>query len=209
MANDNEDHTLDFDGVPPEQLGRVLAWWMRGIDGAFSSAPDGDKIWGHVAALTAAMQLLKRLPGFDCDLVALRDLQARLEKLTVGQKQPILKLIDAIKTPGRAPESYTDHIRKARAVALVQFALDRGWSETDACTLVAKELARVGIKGRRGGAVSAGTVKTWRDSKIKGNDPVYKIAMATFAEFAPAALSTSAMKKLVRQLISRGEAIRH
>lgn len=206
-AEAGEQFTLD--GVPLELLGVELAQFLRGIDREFVKADISELVWGHVAALTSVMSLLKRLPGFDADLIALKDLLGRLEKLSVGQKKPIMALVDAAKTPGRAPASYLDHIREVRAVALVEAAMGRGWTEIDACKLVASELARIGVRGRRGNDVSDRTVRTWLSEKIKVNDEAFRAVRALMAELLPADLTKSDMKKFARAFISAGEAIRH
>jgi len=203
-----EDETFSLDG-PPEQMVRDLSRWMRGVDAAFATANPSELVWGHVAALTSVMSLMKKLPGFECEMVALRDLQARLERLTVGQKQPIMAIVDSIKTQGRAPASYSDHIREVRAIALVQALIDSRWSETEACDLVAGELARVGVKGRRGDPITSRAVQTWFAEKIKGNDEAFKSAMSNFAEFPLTSLSRSDLKKFARAFIESGEGIRH
>lgn len=200
--------TFDLDGIPVEHLGAELSRWMRAIDQAFTTAEPPDIVTGHVAALVSVMRLLQLLPGFDCELVTLRDLLARLEKLTVGQKQPIMTVVDAIKPTGRPPASLMDSMRESRAVALVQAAMSRGWTDSDARVLVANELARAGVRGRRGEEITARAVRTWSE-KIKASDAVYRNAMRNFAEILPAQLTKSDMRKFVRDLIQRGESMRH
>jgi len=203
-----EDDTFDLTNVPAELLGPELGRWMRAIDRAFLSANPGELIAGHVAALVGVMRLLQCLPGFECDLVALRDLLARLEKLSVGQKQPMMSVVDAIKTPGRPPASFLDGAQEARAVALVHAAISRGWTDSDARVLVANELARSGMRGRRGEQISARAVQAWSE-KIKSSNPIYRAAMKLFADLMPLSITKSAMRKFARAYIQRGENIRH
>lgn len=199
---------FDLDAFPPDELGPELARWMRGIDRAFLTADDADKVFGHIAALTTTMRLLQRLPGFDCDLIALRDLLGRLDKLSVGQKEQMRQLVDAIKTNGRPPDSTLDDAFKSMVVALIEVATTKGWARQDITRLVAKELARVGVKGRRGDSITDRAVDGWGHSII-ANDDFYRQAERNFAELMPKALSGTQMKKFVRHIIEGRLNIRH
>ncbi len=202
------DKVFDLDAIPDDLLCAETARWMRGIDHAFASASPSDVVFAHVAALVSAMRFLQRLPGFDCELVALRDLLARLDKLSVGQKQPIMAIVEAVKTPGRAPASYLDHVKEVRAVALVHAAMARGWTEYDANGLVAGELARAGMRGRRGDTIKPRALKAWSE-KIKATDEVYRSAMSLFEQMLPQDIGRSDLKKFARLFITSGENLRH
>ena len=195
----------------------LLRWeqWISGIsdemtalDRAFVAAGDPDKIAGHLVALTTVMLALKRAPGFKGELIILRDLHARLEKLSVGQKAPIMSVIDSVRTPGRPPASSSEGAREAHAVALVQFAVESGWSEQDACDLVAKELASAGVKGRRGKPLQSDAVRGWRSDKMKQTNDAYKVAMALLQDMAPTELSVKSMRTFVRRFIGNSESLR-
>lgn len=206
-SNSQCEDTFNLSAVPDALIGTEVGRWMRGVDQAFANADASELIWGHVAALTMAMTALKRLPGFDAEMTALRDLHARLEKLTVGQKQPLRTLVESVKPPGRAPASYSDHIGEVRAVSLVHALTKRGWQEPEALKLVAKELARIGYKGRRGEPLSARAVSDWCD-KIRASDPVYQAAMQDFDELLPSNMPKLQLKAFARAFLKAGRSLR-
>lgn len=205
QPDDSSGLGCDFDDLPLELFGPALASWMNGIDAAFVKADDENKVWGQLAAMTQVMRMLRSLPGFDCKLVALRDLHERLERLSEGQKKPMLELVEAVRMTGRPGESYYDHKLQVTAVALVAFAIEKGWQPSKAHEKVATELARIKVRGRRGQPVKAATVKRWETEKIRLPDPLYSEIMDTLKAHAPDAMSERDIKKLIRNVIERGQ----
>ncbi|WP_143146832.1 hypothetical protein [Novosphingobium sp. NDB2Meth1] len=163
-AMDGGSDALDVNSIPDELLGQEVGRYMSLLDQALVDARPDALVAGHIVALVTAMNVLKRLPGFNSKMVALQDLLVRLDKLRAGQKKPMMNLVNSVKTPGRPSASRTDHAEEVRAVSVVQALIDRGWDQKDAVKLVANTMAKLGRKGQRGqpitGRVPRGGVGT-------------------------------------------------
>lgn len=200
-----------LEGVPPEHIGAALSVWMNAIDKAFSKADQSELLAAHVAALSTTLVALKKLPGFNCDLLTLRDLLERIERLTTGQKRPLMALAPVPESDenkgGRPASSFSDHQMKVRAVLLVQQLLRWGWSEPDACAIVAKELGKIGVRGRRGGRIAARAVEDWC-GEIKATDELYRTGTEAFADFAHVVLTQPEAVRFVRNYVAGAKNMR-
>jgi hypothetical protein len=182
-VNDNGDG-FSLEGVPPYAAGAVLGDYLTRIEAAFLEASDHDRLFGYYITLTAVMQTLDHLPGFDCDQRILKDLTERLVKLSVGQKQLMMALVNSVKVPHRAPDSILDEALQARTIGVVDWLVSRGWADLDAHKMASTCLAKAGVTGRQGGPISPRAIADWR-WKVKQTHPSYRVAIDTLDRYAP------------------------
>lgn len=144
------------------QFGEAASASLNSIDAATAKASGDERIVGYVASLAEVMNVLRAIPGFgNCRLTLLSDLMLRLDDLSHGKKASMQELLDAVKISGRPRHAWRDDMRESRAAGAVEFLIEQGWEELDACHCIAKALTKAGVKGRRTDSVSGETVRGW------------------------------------------------
>ena len=116
-----------------------------------------------VTALGAIWQfiMLFKTPRAELLHAPIHRLQAALVALDQNNVSPILK---PLARPGRAPSSDAYAALQGHAAGTVMRLRKTGLNPTQAYTLVAKDLAKLGVRPQRGSdAVTANTVRHWCD----------------------------------------------
>jgi hypothetical protein len=128
----------------------------------YDQAGDGER----VAAFTAVVAMWQFIVLFSSPLaeglhVPLLNLQVALTALDQNNVMPILK---PVARSGRAVSSHAYAALKGHAAASVMRLRKLDLDPKQACELVAKELARLGVRPERGsGSISTNTVRHWCD----------------------------------------------
>lgn len=144
----------------PEDIERwalKLAARLKNADFEFASLPADSKVAAYIEALGSVVNALNDLPGMERPSVALDDLLLKLTDVAAGSNA----LHPAPRT-GRPRQGQRDAIIQGRAAGLVDWLIAQGESEPKACEIIAKALAKAGMKGRRGSGVTLATVRDWR-----------------------------------------------
>jgi hypothetical protein len=118
---------------------------------------------GAIKALAAAWRFvaLFKQPLADLLYLPLLQLQTMLMALDKGDVAPMLK---PVRGPGRAVSSAARAALKGRAAAAVAQMMQTGLPQKQARDLVAKTLARLGVRPERGsGQITATTIRHWCD----------------------------------------------
>ncbi len=136
--------------------------WLRKARQQYADEADG----GRAAAFTAlnAMRqfiVLFRSPLAELLHLPILKLQDALAALDQNNVLPILK---PIARPGRAPSSHAYVSLQGLAAGTVMRLRKLDLDPKQSCLLVAKELAKLGLRPERGkGAITANTVRHWCD----------------------------------------------
>lgn len=197
-----------FAEVLLEDWGAVVSGQLAVLDRAFLAAPEEDRLYGYAAALAYVVNALKSYPGFDGGTVILDDLLLQLTDIMAGT--PALR---PVKRTGRPKQGWRDAMTQGKAAAAVDFLMQHGESEPDACGVVAGALQRAGVKGRRGESVTAATVRDWRSRAAPYGDKEDALhirgGFEILARMVPAAdLSKGQLRRFVAAVISGGVELR-
>jgi hypothetical protein len=185
-----------------EELSREL----RELDISFHAnrhRPE-ERMGAYLIALGKIALALKKLPGFDAEMLTLMDLAARLDGLASGQKSALLP-IKSIKG-GRPDYSTSDWITVGKAAAVVSFLIERGIQEPEACKRVAKALASYKVLGRRGEALTADTVREWRSATQRFDNKteaptVYQQTLDMLKKHTPAGVSPRQLNQALTSML--------
>lgn len=186
--------------VSASEWGSAISAELSAVDAAFIKANEENRLHGYVAALAYLLTALKRYPGFEGGTVTLDDLLLKLTDLTVGK--------DALRPAARSgapPHGPRDFMIQGRAAAAVEYLMENGELERDACATIAKELTKRGVRGRRTASVSARTVREWRSQASKfGNKPdAYGTSQASLALLRDLKVASGRSKAQLRKILGQ------
>jgi len=173
---------------------------LKANDAQFKGAAHEERLHGYINALGIVVDALKTLPGFDAEMLAFKDLAARLDGLASGQKSALLPV--SRHKGGRPEYSTSDWITVGKAAAVVSFLIDRGTAEPNACEKVAKALRAYTVRGRRGDELSADTIREWRSMATRHDNnteapEAYRRTLSMLQEVTPAGLSTVQINRVL------------
>lgn len=125
--------------------------------------PDHVRIEATAAATWSLLEIygaLSSLPEFagSVGLLPIQDLIGALGDLAKGNKPAMLMPAAGV---GLGVDTFNKTYVKKQAVAGTEALKAAGCSMKKACSIVAKVFADAGVKGRKGGRLSAGTVEHW------------------------------------------------